>query len=351
MERLLGAWQAVSRRAPGLAFLVAQMAAAFTWTVTASASIETYGTEILRYQREGDKAGLAQATRAAEQNYRESPTLEHTNDLAVAWILSGRVSEGIQLLRDLEHRSPGNAIVASNLGTALELAGNEEEALNWLRESVRRDPQEHQGSEWVHVKILEARLALKRDPNWLRKNSVIGWREGQRLPLDERSQPRTPRKLVESINYQLEERLQLIDGPDPIVADLYLTLGDLAFSAAPGAYANAPERDAAASAAYGRAIQFGTVHETRARERKQAADQRIEAARPALLAARKREQEVRARALENERTADERRRDLESAQRWRRLMPVIAFGAFGLLVAGVLIWYRRRASAESIRKP
>ena len=73
-----------------------------------------------------------------------------------------------------------------------------------------------------------------------------------------------------------------------------------------------------------------------------AADRRIEAARPAILAARQREQEAQARALESERDAAERRRALEAAQRWRRLMPVIAFGVFGSLVGGFLLWHHGR---------
>ena len=345
MERLLGTRQAMSRRAPGWAVLCALAGAAIAWSAPTIACINTYSSEVMRLIRERDDAGLAKITRQLEERYAKAPTVETTNDLAVAWILTGRNAEGIQLLRDLDQRQPGNALVAANLGTALELSGNDEEALTWIRESVRRDPQEHRGSEWVHVKILEARLALKRDPAWLRKNSVIGWREGQRMPLDERSQPRTPRKLVEAIHYQLAERLRFVEAPDPIVADLYLTLGDLAHSV-PGAHANAPQRDAAASSAYKSALEFGTVHAERARERMQAAEQRIEGALPARVAAEKRDQEARARELEKQRTAGERRAQMEAEQRRRRLMPFIGLAVLTLAVAGFLFWRRQRPQPD-----
>ena len=188
----------MTRRAPGVPFLGALMSGAMAWVCPASACITTYTADIQRFQRERDTGALETLMREIAESHRHAPTIENTNDLAVAWILSGRVPQGIELLRGLEQRSSGNAIVAANLGTALEIAGDEDEALTWIRESVRRDPQENQGAEWVHVKILEAKVALKRDPHWLRKNSVIGWREGQRMPLDERSQPRSARKLVDA---------------------------------------------------------------------------------------------------------------------------------------------------------
>jgi hypothetical protein len=53
--------------------------------------------------------------------------------------------------------------VAANLGTALELLGNKEEALHWIREGIRRNPQSHEGTEWLHAKILEAKIAAQKD--------------------------------------------------------------------------------------------------------------------------------------------------------------------------------------------
>jgi tetratricopeptide (TPR) repeat protein len=310
------------------------------------ACINTFVSEIQELKAAGDEQRVAKVVASTEASYRQTPTLETTNDLAVAWILTGRMPEGIQLLRELEKQYPGNAIVAANLGTALELTGADDEALQWIRESVRRDPQEHQGSEWVHVRILEAKQALKKDPNWLRKNSVVGWREGQRLPPNERSQPRTPRNLIDSIDYQLNERTQFVNAPDALVGDLYLSLGDLAHSF-PAAYGQTWERDGEISSNYHSAIHYGTVHEARARERMAAADKRIEAARPAMLAAAKLEQEARAREEQRSRQVEQRKADLKSAQERRRWLAVAAFGTFGTVVIGVIFLRRRRGEAKS----
>jgi hypothetical protein len=285
---------------------------------------------------------MAEIAASTEAAYRQEATLQNTNDLAVAWILTGRMPDGIQLLRDLEMQQPGNAIVAANLGMALELSGAHEVALQWIRESVRRDPREHQGSEWLHVKMLEARIAMKSDPNWLRKNSVVGWREGDRFPLDERSRVRTPPDIIRAANYQLQERTRFVSAPDAILGDLYLTLGDIAHSV-PGTFSGAWERDRVISSSYHSALNYGTVHEARARERMAAADRRKEAALPAQQAAAAREQETRQRELNRERVTAQRKLDMAEAQRRRQWLAAGVFGAFGVLAGGIVWWRRRRA--------
>ena len=321
------------------------IAAALALAMPAPACINTFASQIMEAKGAGDDKLIAEITAKAQEQHRRNPTLENTNDLAVAWILTGRMTDGIQLLRDLEKQYPGNAIVAANLGTALELTGADDEALQWIRESVRRDPQEHQGSEWVHVRILEAKQALKKDPNWLRKNSVVGWREGQRMPPNERSQPRTPRNLIDSIRYQLDERTQFVSAPDPLVGDLYLSLGDLAHTF-PAAYGQTWERDGEISSNYHSAIHYGTVHEARARERMEAADKRIDAARPAMQAAAKVEQEARAREEQRVRQAEQRKSDLKQAQQRRRWLAVAAFGTFGAIIIAVIVLRRRSRAAK-----
>jgi hypothetical protein len=307
------------------------------------ACINTFETDFMYYKRKGDAQGMATMLARAEDAHRKSPTLENTNDLAAGRILSGRVSEGIQLLRELEAKQPGNAVVAANLGTALELAGDDEEALKWIRESVRRDPREHEGSEWVHVKILEAKLALKQDPNWLRKNSILGWREGQRLPLDEISRPRRAIDIIDAIQYQLDERIVFVEGKDPIVADLHLTIGDIAY-AVPGAIGDPWRRDLLIQSSYEGAIFYGTPHEARARQRMAAADARIKAAQPGLQAAAAREEQARRRELDRERLAASKKQEMIDAQRQRRWM---AFGAFALLgvVVSAVVFFRRRGDS------
>jgi hypothetical protein len=315
-----------------------------------SACINTFASQIMEARGNKNDALVAELAALAEKEYRESPTLEKTNDAAVARILTGRMPEGIQLLRDLEKRQPGNAIVAANLGTALELSGADEEALTWIRESVLRDPQEHQGSEWVHVKILEAKLAMKADPTWLRRNSVMGWSEGQRLPLDERSRPRSPRAMFEAIGYQIMERIQFVNAPDPILGDLSLTQGDLAQSI-PEIHGGAWERENAVLSAYSNALYYGTPHEARAKLRKEAAERRVETARPAMLAAAKREQELQQRRQQRASQVEDQRQQGRDEQTRRRFWALWIFASLGAAFAGYAIWrhWHPRAPVETTK--
>jgi hypothetical protein len=309
----------------------------------AVACISTFSSRILDAHLSGDAAAMRNVAEEAGRAHRATPSLETTTDFAAALIFAGRTEEGIVLLRDLERTRPGSAFVAGNLGTALELVGQHEEALTWIRESMRRDPSLHRGTEWVHVKILEARLALQRDPDWLRRNSVIGWREGQRLPPNERSQPRTYREIVDALGHQKERHTRFVAPPDAVLGDLYLTLGDIAHTAA-GAFNGTWDRDAREAAGYAAALRYGTPYETRARERLAAAERRVDAARKAREVADQREQESRARELASQQAADERRQRLEAEQRRRRLLPLIAFGMLAVVVAVIAWWRRSRAS-------
>lgn len=350
MERLLGARQTLNGRVRRLAGWAG--AALLSLAAPAFACLNTFQDEIVKVHRQGDLAAMARVLAEAEAAHSRSATVENTNDLAVTQVLVGQVDEGIRLLRDLEKQNPGSAIIAANLGTALELSGDDEEALMWIRESVRRDPNEHEGSEWVHVKILEAKITLKKNPNWLRTRSVVGWREGQQLMADERGRVRSPADLIRPITYQLQERTRFVQPPDPVVGDLYLTLGDVAHSTS-AAYDSLWERDDAEADNYAQALRYGTVHEVRVRERLEAAQRRIEASREERFAASRQVRDARAQsALRQEKKLmdAERRAERQQEQLRRRQLAVWVFVSLGVLVVAALAW-RSRRSPPGIRKP
>jgi len=244
----------------------------------ASACVNTFETELRQAMFEGDELGIKAIMYELESAYQKDPSLETVNDLAVARLLTKRYPEAIELLREADARFPGRAIVAANLGTALELSGNDVEALRWIREGFRRDPQEHQGSEWLHVRILEAKIALAGDPEWLKTNTVLGVNFGEgdlpvmpaTLPVDEKGNSRTPAQVAASISYQLNERTRFVSPPDPVVADLYAALGDLSYALGkPAKYKGAlPDP----SDSYEEALTYGPVQQERVQKRKQLFD-------------------------------------------------------------------------------
>lgn len=282
----------------------------------AAACINTFSMKLMDLKREGKEPELVQAAERAELTYRQSPSLENANDLAVAWILTGDGSKGIELLREIESKPPRSAKVAANLGTALELAGENEEALKWIRESVRRDPNEHQGSEWVHVKILEAKLAIAKDPDWLVDHSVMGWTPDKPLR-DNAGKLRRVGVLMEQIRYQLRERVIFFDPPDAIVGDLFVTLGDIGM---------ANNETLETPFHYRKALKYGTVHEVRIRPLVYALDKRFEDERARVESARQRAIEV----------AAKNRAD-QLSMRWRVAW---IFGGLAVIAAAIFI-YRR----------
>ena len=241
----------------------------------AAACINTVDSVILRLQANHDDAGVAAEIAKLEAKYKKAPSLSSINDLAVGRLLTRRYPQAIELLNEAEKLFPGEAIVAANLGTAFELAGNDTEALRWIREGVQRDPKEHFGTEWLHVKILEAKLALARDPDWLKSNTVLGVSFGNAdipvmpeiLSTDDTGRVRTPKSLHDAIWYQLKERTKFVRPPDAVVADLYAAQGDLEF--AYGKRVDEKHPLGRPPNAYEQALKYGAANRTLVELRKQ----------------------------------------------------------------------------------
>jgi tetratricopeptide (TPR) repeat protein len=150
-----------------------------------------------------------------------STNFNDRSDYAVSLVYLGKVEEAVNLLRTLERERPGTYFVAANLGTALELMGKNQEALQWIREGIRRNPESHEGTEWLHAKILEAKIAQERDPAYFKGHSVLELDPKQMsgaMNIDGRTF--SPKEVAEAIQYQLQERLQFVKPPDPAVASL-----------------------------------------------------------------------------------------------------------------------------------
>lgn len=136
---------------------------------------------------------------------------------AVQKIRSHQYLGAIEILNSVEQEVPGLYATATNLGTAYELAGQIEKAHHWIAKGIERNPKAHQGTEWVHLAILDAKLELKANPEWLEAHNVIN--------LD--AAKRSNEEMMAAIEYQLEERLVFVKAPDPTVSSLFKTLGEL----------------------------------------------------------------------------------------------------------------------------
>jgi tetratricopeptide (TPR) repeat protein len=329
----------------GVIFLRAlRVTLALACACPAFAGVAAYDT-VIQAALSQDRPELAEKTVAdLEKAHAAKPTIENSNDLGVARLLTGKLDEAIALFRETEQKYPGNARVAANLGTALEFKGANEEALTWIREGVKRDATEHQGSEWLHARILDAKIALAKDPEWLGKNHVLDLDFGKGeipaapeiLPV-EQGRIKGAQQLLDQIKYQLDERTKFVKPPDPIVGDLYASAGDLAIAGAVSPLDDRrsrfrPEQD------YESALRYGAPHADLIRRRLAKYQSDLAALPPAP------KEEVADYPVVNKRFE---KAPAQSGSLWIYVGAATLF-TIVLVVAGVLIDRRRRKRAEAM---
>ena len=141
---------------------------------------------------------------------------------AVRDIYSGNYSAAIEKLEALEAAHPGNYSTAANLGTAYELAGDNRNALHWISEGIRRNKDAHEGTEWLHKSILEAKIAVESDPGYLKSNHILRFNENAAPYSDNYVD-----SLVRALHFQLGERMLFVKPTDTVVADLLFSFAEL----------------------------------------------------------------------------------------------------------------------------
>lgn len=215
---------------------------AFVLTATPlAACINTYGTGLDGKQREslhlvGEDLRDFLTEHPGRWHWRleraklawSQDTIEKQNDFAVALIHLGDLREAIGILHGIEKKKPGLYHTATNLGTAYELSGDNARALQWIREGIRRNPDSHQASEWLHVAILEAKRTKK-------NHSILGLDFGTaavpkmpvRFPNGNSGRPLDAEGTRGSLMSQLHERLAFVAPPDALVGDLLFEFANL----------------------------------------------------------------------------------------------------------------------------
>jgi hypothetical protein len=213
------------------------------WTTTSRACINEYGTTIqgtavirthpdVPNPRVIDRSHYEKIVETFTPRLDSSLSYKELSNLAVAHIYLGDTEKAISILEKAEQLNPNEYAIASNLGTAYELAGRNEEALKWIQEGIRRNPESHQGSEWIHARVLEAKIAVATDPNWLSAHSVTGldFGDGDLPAYDQSQKESTDFKTLSDIHnhltIQLQERRGFIPNADPYVACLMFDLAD-----------------------------------------------------------------------------------------------------------------------------
>lgn len=128
------------------------------------------------------------------------------SDLVIAYLYNGQYDEALKLSTTLAKKHPKNYEVMMSHAAALELNGQFEPALVALKKGMKINPRSHKHSEWIHVKILEDRLAGGTS------GSVMGFDFG------DGPEPKKPSgvsdKTLEQLHFQLAERIHFIPKED-----------------------------------------------------------------------------------------------------------------------------------------
>jgi tetratricopeptide (TPR) repeat protein len=156
--------------------------------------------------------------------YLVTKDVDYLSDKGYVLIIQGKYQDAINLYLELEKAHPGLYSTASNIGTAYELNGENENALKWIKKAVSLDPSSHRGSEWIHVNILATKVKKANDIDGaLLINRSFG---DDALPITSLNKD-SLEVLEDQLYYQLDERVSFVKPKDKIVAALYFELGNI----------------------------------------------------------------------------------------------------------------------------
>lgn len=172
-----------------------------------------------------NKAELKEHILLIEELYGKSKSLMDYSDLGVLFVYDGQYERAKAIFQEIEKKLPNRYQTATNLGTVYELLGKNDSAYYWIKKGIELNPHSHEGSEWIHLKILEAKINAKGDEKYLWSTNILGINFGDgktpeyksNMPLD---------TLAKHIYIQLNERMTFLKPKDPTVAQLLFSLGN-----------------------------------------------------------------------------------------------------------------------------
>lgn len=173
-----------------------------------------------------DKEFLIQKLQEADSIYQLTKKIEDYSDLGALMVYTGQYNTAKKIFLEIERRQPRLYHTAANLGTTYELLGSNDSALHWIRQAIAINPKSHNGSEWIHIKILEAKVRAKNDETYLWKENVLGLDFGDdKIPINKNT---LSLDILENhLYHQLNERMTFIKPKDPIMAQLLFELGNV----------------------------------------------------------------------------------------------------------------------------
>lgn len=151
-----------------------------------------------------------------ETKLKKEHSFQALSDYSICLMKLGKPKEALDILAEIYQHYPNNYKIASNLGTAYELNGQVDSALKYIKRGLQLNPNDHEGSEWVHVKVLETKLILIKNPNYLVESTALQLTKAQKFDTLIRKQ----------IIIQVRERFPFTPGPDAIMGNIFIDLAE-----------------------------------------------------------------------------------------------------------------------------
>ena len=170
-------------------------------------------------QREFNTAHLKE--RLSSINAQNNPSFGVLSDKAVILMKLGRTPEALGILEELIKDHGNEYNIVANLGTAYELSGKLDKAMEYIKKGYEINPRSHRGSEWIHVKIIEAKIKEKRQPGWLKSNPIVTVQELRRHMGQLRYQ-----HIEDHLAYQIRTRVPFTPAPNMVIANLLKSYGE-----------------------------------------------------------------------------------------------------------------------------
>ncbi|MBF4466752.1 tetratricopeptide repeat protein [Flavobacterium sp. LC2016-12] len=160
-----------------------------------------------------------------EAGYKKTNDVDYLSDKGYVLIIQGKYKEALTLYLSIEKIKPNRYSTASNIGTLYELMGENEKAYEWIKKSIKINPESHEGSEWLHLKILEAKIQKLQN---LSGAFFINTNFGSEIIPKTNMGDEALAKLKDALYFQLNERITFIKPKDKIISILLFELGNIA---------------------------------------------------------------------------------------------------------------------------
>jgi tetratricopeptide (TPR) repeat protein len=170
-----------------------------------------------------EKFNYAKKVLELKKKYEQTKKVNFLSDAGIVLILQAKYQEAKELYLRIDRLEPRRYATASNLGTVYELLGDNQNAIVWIKKAIEINPQSHHGSEWLHVKILEAKINGDQS---ISSDFLINTNFGMNpMPENNMSQEQLI-QLRDALFFQLNERVTFIKPPDKIIANLMFDLAN-----------------------------------------------------------------------------------------------------------------------------